>query len=88
MNRKIINKKIIKSYFASSNIEMCRKQANRHCIDTIFVLIHEITSCHVHVSVDWSKISQPQIITVGEIYCHKCHHHSSRTKDVPERYIR
>jgi hypothetical protein len=23
----------------------------------------EITSCHRHVSVDWSKISQPQIIT-------------------------
>lgn len=33
---------------------------------TIFVLVHEITSCHEHVSVDWSKISQPQIITVRE----------------------
>lgn len=31
MKRKIINIFKIKSYFASSIIEMCRKHANRHC---------------------------------------------------------
>lgn len=50
----------------------------------IFVSVCEIISCHEHVSVDWSKISRPHY---SRIYCHKCHHHSSRTKGVPERYI-
>lgn len=30
---------------------------------TIFVLVYETTSCHEHVSLDWAKISRPQIIT-------------------------
>lgn len=54
MKRKIINIFKIKSYFASSIIEMCRKHANRHCcIDNLrfsdYTRLHHVTSMSLSI---------------------------------------